>query len=83
MEFRQKYPNTRMFLSLEPIMDFDLDKMLTWIEKIKPEFIYVGYDSLNKVSPQVEPDLEKVKLLMFHAKAFTKVNPKLLRERRL
>jgi protein gp37 len=42
----------RKFITIEPIMVFDLDKMLDMIVSIKPEFINIGADSKNKGLPE-------------------------------
>ncbi len=34
-----------LFVSIEPIMDFDLDILLEWIEDIAPAFVSIGADS--------------------------------------
>jgi hypothetical protein len=48
-------------VTCEPIIDFDVDVMLKWIEKINPVMIWIGYDSKKNYLP--EPELEKVKAL--------------------
>lgn len=49
------YPNK--FVSIEPIMDFNLDRFLTMIMSINPKWIYIGYD--NHKHSLVEPLLSK------------------------
>lgn len=49
----------RLMVSVEPVMDFDLDKLLFWIQEIDPEFVSIGADSgQNKL---LEPPSEKLK----------------------
>lgn len=48
-------------VTIEPVMDFDLDVMVGWIREIKPAMVWIGYDSRR--SGLVEPPLEKVKAL--------------------
>jgi len=50
-----KHP--RKAVTVEPILDFDLHVLLTWIVKIWPEFVYVGYDNHKCYLP--EPPLQK------------------------
>ena len=50
------------FLSLEPIMDFDLDILLSWIYDINPEIVEVGADNYHNNLP--EPSWSKVTQLM-------------------
>ena len=54
------YP--KKFLSIEPICDFDLDVMLSWILEIKPDIIEVGADNYHNNLP--EPPWDKVKQLL-------------------
>ncbi len=49
-------------ITIEPVMDFDMDVMLRWVESIDPVLIYVGYDSLRVGLP--EPALDKVKMFV-------------------
>jgi len=72
-------------VSIEPIMDFDLDVMVRWIAEIKPEFVSIGADSRGHKLPEPLPD--KVKALIEALKEFTEVKIKsnlnrLLKERR-
>jgi hypothetical protein len=48
-------------VTIEPVMDFDLDVMTAWMENINPCMVWLGYDSRKSHLP--EPDLEKVKRL--------------------
>jgi DNA repair photolyase len=52
----------RRFLTLEPIMDFDVDILADWIWRIKPEFCNIGADS--KRHNLSEPPAEKVHALI-------------------
>lgn len=52
----------RKFLTLEPIMEFELDEMAEWIEYVQPEFVAIGADSKGHTLP--EPSAEKVKALI-------------------
>jgi protein gp37 len=52
----------RKFLTIEPIMAFDLSVMVNWIIKIKPEFVNIGADSKrNKLD---EPSWAEVQALI-------------------
>ena len=61
-------------VSIEPIMDFDLDIMVRWIRLIKPFKVSVGYDSLHNGLP--EPPLEKTLALIKELEKFTVVERK-------
>lgn len=50
------------FLSIEPIMDFDLKRLVWWVEQLKPEIIEVGADNWH-CSLQ-EPPPEKLNKLL-------------------
>jgi len=54
--------NERKFITLEPILDFDVDILCNWIVDIKPEFINLGADSKghNLLEPTVEKIMELV-----------------------
>ena len=49
-------------VSIEPIMDFDLDVLVQWIKDINPEFVSIGADSKRHNLP--EPDGDKVRQLI-------------------
>jgi len=69
----------RKIITIEPIMFFDIWILLEWIEKIKPERVYIGYDTKNSNLP--EPKLYKTFWLCSELSKFTKVKTKLLRKR--
>jgi DNA repair photolyase len=48
-------------VTIEPVIDFDLDVMINWVENINPCMVWLGYDSGKNKLP--EPELEKVKSL--------------------
>lgn len=48
-------------VTIEPVMDFDLETMVSWIEDINPCMVWLGYDSRKNHLPEAE--LEKVKSL--------------------
>ncbi len=50
------------FLSIEPIMSFDLETFLSWIEDIRPSIIEVGADNYNHKLP--EPSAMEVNALL-------------------
>ena len=64
----------RKMISVEPLMDFDLEAMTTIIKNIKPEFVSIGADS-QKHNLQ-EPSPEKVKKLIDELAIFTRVHVK-------
>ena len=45
-------------ITIEPVMDFDHEIMLKWIKQIKPQLVWMGYDSKMKCDFP-EPKLEK------------------------
>jgi len=58
----QALDHPKKFLSIEPICDFDLDEMLSWIAEINPQIIEVGADNYHHGLP--EPPWEKVEKLL-------------------
>lgn len=48
-------------VTIEPVIDFDMNVMVSWIENINPCMVWLGYDSGKNRLP--EPELEKVKEL--------------------
>lgn len=61
-------------VSIEPIMDFDLDVIIKWMRDINPKFVSIGADSKN--SGLSEPCPEKVKALILRLGKFTDVRVK-------
>ena len=61
-------------ISIEPIMEFDLDVLVKWIKILDPEFVSIGADSQNNSLP--EPSSEKVKELIEELNKFTDVKLK-------
>jgi len=48
----------RRFITIEPVLDFDVDILADWIRRINPEFLNLGADSKNNHLP--EPTVEKI-----------------------
>jgi protein gp37 len=71
-------PLKNKLISIEPVMDFDLETFTQWIKDINPAIVYVGYDNYNNRLP--EPSLDKTKQLIEKLKSFTRVRIKTLRE---
>jgi len=69
----------RKRLTVEPIQEFDMDESVEWVEILKPEIVYVGYDTKKSKLP--EPPLSKTLEFINRISEFTTVKPKLLRER--
>lgn len=53
----------KKFLSIEPICDFDLDRLVHWVEAIGPDIIEVGADNHGHSLP--EPCWDKVEKLLY------------------
>lgn len=67
----------RKSITVEPILDFDVGVLAMWIYNIRPERVYVGYDTKrNNLS---EPSMEKTDLLINELKRFTKVKTKFMK----
>jgi DNA repair photolyase len=48
----------KLFVTVEPILDFDVDKLAEWMGRISPDFLNIGADSKGHGLP--EPTVEKV-----------------------
>jgi len=68
----------RKIVTIEPVLDFDVEIMKGWVHEIRPEICYVGYDSKKNYLP--EPELSKVEALMEKLKERTNVRAKTIRE---
>lgn len=55
----------RKAVTIEPILSFNEDIMMQWIQDIKPEFVYVGFNSNQKLKLP-EPSLAKTMELIKH-----------------
>jgi hypothetical protein len=73
-----KLRHPRKVVTIEPVLDFDVEVMVDWVCRIRPEACYVGYDSKKNHLP--EPELHKVQLLMEKLKKTTIVRAKSIRE---
>jgi len=70
----RKTPAYHKMISVEPIMDFDLVKLIGWIRNIEPDFVSIGADSKRHNLP--EPSSDKIKDLILELSKFTKVKVK-------
>lgn len=61
-------------VSIEPVMDFDLDVMSNWLKDINPVFVSIGADSQRHGLE--EPSAEKIKALITGLREFTEVRVK-------
>jgi len=64
----------KVFVSIEPIMDFHTGIFIEMIRNIKPEFVSIGADS--KKSGLNEPPAEKIRELINELEKFTEVKIK-------
>jgi DNA repair photolyase len=65
-------------ITIEPIMEFDLDIFVNFVKMLHPMRVYIGYDTKKSNLP--EPPLKKTRQLIEELQKFVKVKPKLLRE---
>jgi hypothetical protein len=68
-EFRERNPNARLFLSIEPIMEFDTVTFVQEIERIQPEWVYIGLDNHHADLP--EPEERQIWELVYMLSKFT------------
>ena len=52
-----KVNHSKKMVTIEPILDFDLDVMVRWVKEINPVVVWLGFDSKNNHLP--EPSVEK------------------------
>ena len=64
----------KIYVTIEPIMDFDLAELVTLIKLCEPEQVNIGADSGNNNLP--EPPKEKILELMYELKKFTVIDQK-------
>jgi len=60
--------HARKFVSVEPVMDFDLEVMTRWLSEIKPDIVEIGADNYHNHLP--EPSWEKVETLLESLRGF-------------
>lgn len=56
------YP--RKVVTIEPVMDFDVDVFAEWIASIGPEYVWLGYNSRPREVRLPEPDEGKLRALV-------------------
>lgn len=72
-EALSRFNGTR-YVTIEPVMDFDLNPLVDFIELCHPEQVNIGGDSGNNGLP--EPSIEKVMALIDELSKFTRVSQK-------
>ena len=63
------------YVTVEPIMDFDLDEMVDFIRRCKPKQVNIGKNT-NKMIQLLEPPKNKVSSLINELQSFTNVHIK-------
>jgi len=71
-------PWPHKYVSIEPVMEFDLEELALWVEEIRPVSVHVGYDNWNSRLP--EPPLWKVRALIERVSRVAPVTVGSLRE---
>ena len=51
---------SRKVVTIEPVLDFDLDVFVDWITTINPMYVWLGYNSRSEQVQLPEPDDEKM-----------------------
>ncbi len=72
MEYLSHYFDT--FVTIEPIMDFDVCDLIKLLQKCSPTQVNIGADTGRNNLP--EPSKEKIEVLMTELKLFTKIHNK-------
>lgn len=73
-----KVASRRKFVSIEPIMDFDLPALVELVEMVEPEIVEVGYDNYRNHLP--ECSLSKTEQLIEELSTFSTVVRKTIRK---
>ncbi len=68
----------RKVVTIEPILQFDLGSFVNWLKNLKPERVYIGYDTKN--TGLLEPSLAQTKRLIQYLRQFTKVKLKFMKK---
>lgn len=71
----------RKAVTIEPILDFDMDILKEWIWNINPEIVWIGYANHNNGLNLDEPRLSKTKKLIVELERFTDVRLKTIRDK--
>lgn len=76
-----KLDHPRLYVSIEPEILFDISIMTKWIQKIAPEFVYMGYDNHGNLETYdiPEPTLKETERLIAEVRKFTEVRLKTMR----
>jgi len=74
IDYKEEVYALKLMVNIEPILDFDLDVMVRWMEDIRPDFISIGADSKHKNLP--EPSSQKVKILIQELEGISEVRIK-------
>jgi DNA repair photolyase len=64
----------KKYVTIEPIMDFDLESFVELVKRCEPEKVNIGADSGNNGLP--EPSMDKVSALIDELKKFTTIAQK-------
>ena len=72
MEVASKYVPT--LVTIEPMLDFDLDELVSLVKQCNPRQVQIGADSGGNNLP--EPELDKIIALIDVLKTFTKIDQK-------
>ncbi|MFH0904494.1 MAG: hypothetical protein V1854_04820 [Methanobacteriota archaeon] len=74
--------HNKIALTIEPILEFDIDKFIKWIKVLTPlEYLWIGYDSKPEINHLPEPPLAKTQdFIKRLADAGISVHQKLIRK---
>jgi len=73
---KEKEPDNPIMVTVEPILEFDLEEFVPMLMELKPERVYVGYNSHRDRCVLPEPMIYKTGELIEALKKFTKVKLK-------
>lgn len=60
MQLHPDVRRTRLFITIEPIMDLDTVQMVNWMDLLQPAFINIGADSKGNHLPEPPPQIVRI-----------------------
>lgn len=80
VEAMEQITSNRKMVTIEPILEFDMARLLWMLIRINPDIVYIGYDSKPALNRLYEPAISKVMELADSLRTSTDVRLKLIRQ---
>jgi len=72
--------HSRKFVTMEPLYEFHLQSMVSWVKQLKPEFVYIGYANNYETDLMKEPTPDETQELIAELEKITEVRLKTIKE---